>query len=56
MTSRATTQTKLAMGPTVSSQWCVLRQEAQKQDRHAYLALPTSIPSFANLEVGTRGG
>jgi hypothetical protein len=51
--TRATTQTKLAMGPQVSSQWCVLHAEAgTKQDR-AYLALPTSIPSFANLE-GTK--
>lgn len=51
--TRATTQTKLAMGPQVSSQWCVLHTEAGKQDRRAYLALPTSIPSFANLEVGS---
>lgn len=53
MISSSRTQTKSAMGPTVSSQWCVRHLEAAKRLDCAYLALPTSIQFASNPEVGT---
>lgn len=54
MTSTRQTQTKSTMGRPVSSHWCVGTLPVEKRLDSAYLALPTSIASFANQEVGTK--